>query len=125
MKPSSCRILVADDNRDVADSIAILLRMEGHEVTVVNDGPSALKAITETSPHIALLDIGLPHLDGYEIAARVRQQLGSEVMLVAITGWGQATDKAHALAAGFDRHYTKPVEPDVIATLCQEILSRL
>jgi CheY-like chemotaxis protein len=125
MKPSSCRILVADDDRDVADSIAILLRMEGHDVTVANDGPSALKAITEMSPHIALLDIGLPHLDGYEIAARVRQQLGFEVMLVAITGWGQASDKARALAAGFDRHYTKPVEPDVIANLCREILGRL
>jgi CheY-like chemotaxis protein len=119
----SCRILVADDNRDVAESLAILLQMDGHDVTVVTDGAEALTAITRLQPHIALLDIGLPTLDGYEVAARVRQNTGFTTMLVAITGWGQPADKARAIAAGFDQHYTKPVEPEVIAALCRQISS--
>jgi two-component system CheB/CheR fusion protein len=112
------RILVADDNRDGAESLAILLRVEGHEVSVVHDGAAALVALERLRPEVALLDIGMPGLNGYEVAERVRQTtFGRSMLLVAITGWGQDSDKARALDAGFDHHFTKPIEPDRIIAL--------
>jgi PAS domain S-box-containing protein len=112
------RVLIADDNRDAADSLAMILRMDGHDVTVVHDGPSALAAFDAARPEVALLDIGMPGLDGYDVARRVRQgPLGRAVKLVAITGWGQDSDKARALAAGFDHHLTKPLEPEQLNVL--------
>jgi PAS domain S-box-containing protein len=114
------RVLIADDNRDAAESLAILLRMEGHEVTVVHDGKEAIAAFDVLLPEIALLDIGMPELDGYEVARQVRQRsLGRAVTLVAITGWGQESDKGRALAAGFNHHFTKPVEPERVMELMQ------
>lgn len=111
----SRRVLIADDNRDAADSLAMLLRMEGHEVTVVNDGSQALAMVDEFRPELALLDIGMPELNGYEVAQRIRQSpLGSFITLIAVTGWGQASDKAQAATAGFNHHLTKPVELDTI-----------
>jgi CheY-like chemotaxis protein len=115
----SCRIVVADDNADVAESLAMILRLEGHDVTVVGDGDAAIQAIEAIGPDIAMLDIGMPGLDGYEIARRVRQQLRIAITLVAVTGWGQESDRARALEAGFDHHFTKPVEPDVLTELCK------
>jgi PAS domain S-box-containing protein len=112
------RVLIADDNRDAADSLAMLLRLEGHEVKVVHDGKQALAGFHDLNPEVALLDIGMPELDGYEVARRVRQgTLGRAVTLVAVTGWGQESDKARALAAGFNHHFTKPVEPERILAL--------
>jgi CheY-like chemotaxis protein len=109
------RILIADDNRDAADSLAILLQMDGHEVTVVHDGRQAVATIDSFRPEIALLDIGMPELDGYEVARQVRQgPLGTSITLIAMTGWGQASDKARAAAAGFNRHLTKPIEPSAL-----------
>jgi PAS domain S-box-containing protein len=106
------RILIADDNQDAADSLAVLLQMEGHDVTVVRDGREALTTINAVLPEIALLDIGMPELDGYEVARQVRQNtLGRAVTLIAVTGWGQDRDKARALGAGFNHHLTKPIEP--------------
>ena len=117
------RVLIADDNRDAADSLAMLLRLEGHEVMVVNDGKQALAAFHDLNPEVALLDIGMPELDGYEVARRVRQgTLGRAVTLVAVTGWGQESDKARALAAGFNHHFTKPVAPDRILELLRDDL---
>jgi PAS domain S-box-containing protein len=115
--PSVCRcVLVADDNRDAADSLAMLLRIDGHNVVVVHDGKQAVAKIESLAPEIALLDIGMPELNGYEVARRVRQgPLGASITLVAVTGWGQASDKARATAAGFNHHLTKPVEPDALA----------
>ncbi len=107
------RILVADDNRDAAESLAMLLRLEGHEVAIVHDGREALAAFDVLHPEVALLDIGMPELDGYEVARIVRQRpMGENVTLIALTGWGQDADKNRARAAGFDHHFTKPVEPD-------------
>jgi CheY-like chemotaxis protein len=123
MAEMACRVLVVDDNTDVADSLAILLRMEGHEVTVINDGIHALLAIEEWRPEVALLDIGLPGMDGYEIARQVRSRQ-IPVTLIAVTGWGQAGAKEHAAAAGFDHHLVKPVEPETITTLCSRVLTR-
>jgi signal transduction histidine kinase/ActR/RegA family two-component response regulator len=105
------RVLIADDNRDGADSLAMLLRMQGHEVTVVHDGREALAAFDRSHPNVVLLDIGMPELDGYEVAREIRDRAaGADVMLIAVTGWGQRNDKERAQAAGFDNHFTKPVD---------------
>jgi PAS domain S-box-containing protein len=112
------RVLIADDNLDAAESLAVLLRMEGHDVTVVHDGRAALATINSVQPEIALLDIGMPELDGYQVARLVRQgSLGRAVTLVAMTGWGQDRDKARALGAGFNHHFTKPIEPTQLMNL--------
>jgi signal transduction histidine kinase len=112
------RILIADDNRDSAETLAALLRLEGHDVTSVHDGPVALSAFTEIKPDVALLDIGMPGLTGYEVARRMRQSnSGTSLTLIAITGWGQDIDKERAYAAGFDHHLTKPVDPHRLAEL--------
>ena len=111
-------VLIADDNKDAADSLAMLLRMEGHEVTVAYDGGQALSAIEALRPEVAVLDIGMPELDGYEVARKVRNSpASSSVTLVAVTGWGQALDKARATEAGFDHHFTKPIEVEVLARM--------
>jgi PAS domain S-box-containing protein len=114
------RVLVADDNRDAADSLAMLLRMDGHDVTVVYDGEQALAAIDSLRPEVAVLDIGMPQFDGYEVARRVRQgPKGAPITLIAVTGWGQALDKARAAAAGFNHHFTKPIDlEDLARILC-------
>lgn len=112
------RILIADDNRDSAETLAALLRMEGHEVTSVHDGPVALSAFAELRPDVALLDIGMPGLTGYEVARKMRQAgAKGSLTLIAITGWGQDIDKERAFAAGFDHHLTKPVDPQRLVEL--------
>jgi CheY-like chemotaxis protein len=112
------RVLLADDNRDAADTLAALLRIEGHDVTVVHDGQSALDRFDAIQPEVMLLDIGMPGLSGYDVARSVRRgTLGRAVTLVAITGWGQDSDKDRALTAGFNHHLTKPVEPEQLLRL--------
>jgi len=111
------RILAVDDNRDSADSVALLLRSYGAEVRVGYDGLEAVDAASAFKPHVALLDIGLPKLDGYDAARRIREAHGKDVLLVAITGWGQAEDRRRAEAAGFDHHLTKPVKFDELLRL--------
>jgi len=112
------RILVADDNRDAAESLAIILRLEGHEVELAHDGPAALRAFEVTRPDVALLDIGMPLSSGYEVAQQIRAVPGGkDVLLIAITGWAQDSDKARSLEAGFDHHLTKPIEPQSLIEL--------
>jgi PAS domain S-box-containing protein len=112
------RILLADDNRDAAESLAIILRLEGHEVELAHDGNSALRSFTERRPDVALLDIGMPQTNGYEVARRIRAAPhGGDVLLIAITGWAQDADKAESRAAGFDHHLTKPIEPETLIDL--------
>jgi CheY-like chemotaxis protein len=112
------RVLIADDNRDAADSLSMLLQMAGHEITVVYDGQQALETIESARPEVALLDIGMPALDGYEVARRVRLDTRvRDMVLIAVTGWGQENDKARAQSAGFDLHFTKPVEPTQLMDL--------
>jgi CheY-like chemotaxis protein len=109
------RILVADDNRDAAESLAMLLQIDGHELRVEYDGPGAIAAFAEFAPQVALLDIGMPGFNGYEVARKVRQrEAGNSVVLIALTGWGQERDKDMALAAGFNHHFTKPIDPERI-----------
>ena len=110
--PSTRRILVVDDNADVADTLAALLTLDGHEVRTAANGTTALAVAAELRPHIAFLDIGLPGMDGYELARRLRSDaMLPAMMLVAVTGWGQAEDRRRAREAGFDDHLTKPVAP--------------
>ena len=104
------RVLVVDDNADAADSLAMLLEVEGHDVTVAHDGPSAVALASERRPEVILLDLGMPTMSGYEVAQRVRAALGPTVTLVAVTGWGQAEDRRRTREAGFDHHLVKPLE---------------
>jgi PAS domain S-box-containing protein len=111
------RILVVDDNRDAADSLCMLLKSRGHEVRVAYDGLEAVGAAVAFGPEVALLDIGLPKLSGYEAARRIREAGGAETLLIAVTGWGQEEDRRRAREAGFDHHLTKPVDPMAISRL--------
>jgi len=106
------RILVVDDNLDAAESTAAFLRLEGHEVKTVNDGREALASVGVFAPHVIVLDIGLPGLDGYAVARRLREQGDtSHALLIAVTGYGQREDRERATASGFDYHFTKPTDP--------------
>jgi CheY-like chemotaxis protein len=108
---ASRRILVVDDNVDAATTVADLLEMYGNEVTLAHDGTSAVDRTREFRPDVVLLDIGLPDINGYEVARRIRKLEGvRQPMLVALTGWGQQADKQLASSAGFDQHWTKPVD---------------
>jgi len=110
-----CKIVVADDNRDAADSLKMLLELAGHEVFVAYNGQQALDLGARERPQAFVLDVGMPDLTGYEVARRIRQQAwGRGVLLLAVTGWGQDDDKEQAKAAGFDFHFTKPVNPQEV-----------
>ena len=110
-----CRIVVADDNRDAADSLQVLLELAGHDVSVAYNGQEALDLGARERPSVFVLDVGMPDMTGYEVARRIRQQAwGRGVLLLAVTGWGQDGDKEKAEAAGFDFHFTKPVNPDEV-----------
>lgn len=115
---SGHRLLVVDDNRDAAMSLAMLLRLHGHEVKVAHDGAAALAVATTFVPHVVFLDIGMPGMDGYEVARRLRQQPGMETaVLAALTGWGQQEDRRRTAEAGFDHHFVKPPEPAALERL--------
>jgi signal transduction histidine kinase len=116
------RVLVVDDNHDAADSLGILLKFLGADVHIVYDGQSALEAIRSYRPAVVLLDIGMPGVDGHEVARQVRQEKTfKDVSLVALTGWGQEEDRRRSKAAGFDHHLVKPVAPDVLLALLDNL----
>ncbi len=120
--PKAHRILVADDNADARESLATLLSLSGHEVFRAQDGSEALEAAERCRPNIALLDIGMPHANGYEVARRIRGEAwGRDMVLVALTGWGQESDRRRSHEAGFNSHLTKPVDPRVL----DELLARV
>jgi two-component system CheB/CheR fusion protein len=111
-------VLVVDDSADGADSLAVLLRLAGHEVRVCNDGPSALAAVDTFRPDVVLLDIGLPGMDGYEVARRLRTRPEmKQALLVALTGYGQDDDRRRSREAGFDHHLVKPADPEALSAL--------
>ena len=115
------RILVVDDNADAANSLAMLLEIHGHAVRTVYGGPAALREFEGFGPEVVLLDIGMPDMDGYEVARRIRALPGGRsVRLFALTGWGQEEDKRRAMEAGFDEHLTKPVEAALLDTLLKQ-----
>lgn len=116
------RILVVDDNTDAADSLAMLLRMSGHEVYTAHDGIQGVEAAAKYQPEVILLDIGLPKLDGYAAARRIRQQpQNAGVVLVALTGWGQEEDRRRSDEAGYDVHMVKPVDIAALSRLLAEL----
>jgi CheY-like chemotaxis protein len=108
-EPLPTRVLLVDDNLDAADMLAELLRVMGHDVTVAHDGPSALATTFGLPPAVALLDIGLPVMDGYELARQLRSR-HPQMRLVALTGYGQESDRIQSRNAGFDAHLVKPVD---------------
>jgi CheY-like chemotaxis protein/two-component sensor histidine kinase len=116
--PSTARrILVVDDNADAADTLGEFLADSGHSVLVRYDGKTALEAVRAYRPEVVFLDIGLPGIDGFEVARRIRQEHGSSVRLVALTGYGQEEDRRRTREAGFDDHMVKPVGVDAISKL--------
>ena len=116
------RILLVDDNVDFVASLALILQASGHEVRVTHDGLEALEVATTFQPDFIFLDIGLPGLNGYDVARNLRQLPSTQrSILVAITGWGQAGDKRRAREAGFDHHVVKPVEPTEIHAILTRI----
>ena len=112
------RILVVDDNHDSADSLGLLMKLLGNDVRIVHDGLAAVDVANEFEPRVVLLDIGLPNLNGYEAAQKIREQpWGNQAVLIAVTGWGEAVDRQRSKNAGFDHHLVKPVDPDVLTKL--------
>lgn len=118
------RVLVVDDNRDAADLLGHALQLAGHEVRIAEDGPSALEACSELDPELAILDIGLPGMDGYELASRLRAARGAGLRLVALSGFGQESDKRRSREAGFEEHLVKPVNIDRVYAIVAGDLAR-
>jgi signal transduction histidine kinase/DNA-binding response OmpR family regulator len=117
---TGCRVLVVDDNFDAAESIAMFLMISGNEVKTVADGPQALACAPVYAPEVVVLDIGLPGMDGYEVAARLRElPQTASALLIALTGYGQESDKSRAKSAGFDAHLIKPTDPGALASLIE------
>jgi CheY-like chemotaxis protein/two-component sensor histidine kinase len=118
MSPPSLRILVVDDNRDAADSLAMLLRATGNDIRTAYDGLEAVQVASEFRPEVVLLDIGLPKIDGHEVAQRIRKEpWGRQMCLIAVTGWSDETDRARSRASGFDHHLVKPLDTGHLAQL--------
>ena len=116
--PNQRRILIVDDNRDSADSLAMLMQMTNNEAFLAHDGVEAVEAIEKHRPEVVLLDIGLPKLDGHEVCRRVRQQpWGKDIVIIALTGWGQEDDRRKSQEAGFNGHLVKPVDYDELLDL--------
>jgi signal transduction histidine kinase len=119
--PVRRNILIADDNQDALESLALMLRLEGHEVFCASDGEEALALAGQRKPEIVVLDVGMPKLDGCEVARRIRaESWGRAAILVALTGWGQEVDRRRSREAGFDMHLVKPVDP---ATICDMLVT--
>ena len=119
------RLLVVDDNEDAANSLAVLLRLKGHQVKVAHHGRAALEIAQNYRPDMIFLDIGMPGMDGYEVARRLRQHPDlKNVVLAALTGWGQQEDRRRSAEAGFDHHLVKPPEPKVVESLLGDLGQR-
>jgi PAS domain S-box-containing protein len=119
------RILVVDDNQDAADSLALLLRMKGHDVRTAYDGLAAIDAAASHKPDVVLLDVGLPRLNGFDVARRLRESEDlRQVLLVALTGWGHEEDRRRSKEAGFDHHMVKPADPAALDRVLDSLASR-
>ena len=119
---SSLRVLIVDDNRDAADSLAMLLRITGNEIRTTYDGLEALQVASDFRPEVVLLDIGLPKIDGHEVAQRLRREAwGQRICLIAVTGWSDESDRARSRAAGFDHHLVKPLDTSHLAKLLDSV----
>jgi PAS domain S-box-containing protein len=122
--PPGRRILIVDDNRDSADSLAMLLEITGNQTFMAHDGLEAIQAVEKYRPEVVLLDIGLPKLDGHEVCRRVREQpWGKDIVVIALTGWGQEDDRRKSEEAGFNGHLVKPVDYDMLLELLGELMN--
>jgi CheY-like chemotaxis protein len=125
MTPIAPKILVVDDGHDAADSLGMVLRMFGADSSVVYDGESALEAVRTFAPHIVLLDLTMPGMDGYEVAQRIRVQPEFDaVRLIALTGWGTDEERRRSEAAGFSEHWVKPVPAATLRALVTKELEK-
>lgn len=121
-RSSVCRVLVVDDNADAAHALALVLQSAGHTVITAHEGKAAIQQAVHSKPHAVLLDIGLPHMDGYEVARRLRRkQQFANTLLVAISGYGQAEDRQLSVDAGFDHHFVKPVKHEELLKLLSQV----
>ena len=112
------KIVVVDDNRDAALSLAMLMELTGHEVRVAHDGEAAIRLAEQFRPQAMLVDLGMPGVDGYEACRRIRNTAwGQGMRMIAVTGWGQDEDRRRSAMAGFDGHLVKPVHPETLAKL--------
>jgi DNA-binding response OmpR family regulator len=119
------RIVIADDERDSADTLAALLEFEGHHVRAVYSGRDALNAAAHFAPDVVLLDVGMPGISGYEVARRLRERYAEECpALIAVTGWKKASDRILATIVGFDQHVAKPYEPRELVALLTGLAPR-
>jgi DNA-binding response OmpR family regulator len=119
-------VVVVDDNQDAAESCAMMLELSGHYVKTAYTGQQAFEIAETFRPHAVLLDIGLPDVNGYELAQKLRAApWGGDVVLIAVTGWGQAEDRRRAFEAGFDHHLTKPIAPQTLETLLETLSAAL
>ena len=122
IRPSGLKLMVVDDNEDAAVSLAMLLRLQGHDVCVAHDGPSSLEMAATYGPDLVFLDLGMPGMDGYEVARRMRAEPRlKNVVLTAVTGWGQSEDRRRTSEAGFNHHIVKPPEPRTLELLIAEL----
>lgn len=116
------RIMVVDDNPDITESLSILLEMLGHRVVTENDARHALTRLARASMDVCLLDIGMPEMDGLELARRIRAEItGPQPVLIAVTGFGEQSDREAAMAAGFDRFTVKPLQANTLIALLEEV----
>jgi CheY-like chemotaxis protein len=121
---ASLRVLVVDDNRDALETIAILMKDSGFDVRVAEDGASALQMSSEFNPDVVLLDIGMPGMDGYEVARRLRAQpSGDRITMIAVSGYGQEQDRQLSIQAGFDNHFTKPLDHSSLVEILRSLSS--
>jgi CheY-like chemotaxis protein len=118
------RVAVIDDNRDAADIMGMLIEEQGGSVRVAYDGTSGIAAAREFRPDVLLLDIGMPDMDGYEVCRRLRVELGTELRIIALTGWGQDQDKRSAFQSGCDAHLTKPADPQQLADTIRSLMKK-
>ena len=119
-QPAQLRILVVDDNEDALEMMEVLLTQDNHTVQTAFDGETAIKIAPEFQPEVCILDIGLPIMNGYELARRLRQMM-PQVLLIALSGWGQDEDRRRSSEAGFDYHLVKPIEVEKLQGLLAEI----
>jgi DNA-binding response OmpR family regulator len=116
------KVLLVDDNEDVASALAFVLELRGHQAFKISNGADAIKISGEISPDLTILDIGLPDLDGYEVCRRMRTQAWSQgKMIVALSAWGSPSDKEKAIASGFNKHFTKPMSVAVLYALLASV----
>jgi CheY-like chemotaxis protein len=119
------RVLVVDDYPDTAETMRLLLVLWGHEVLAAHDGATAFKAAEALQPDVVLLDIGLPKMDGYEVAQQIRRQSGQQPVIICISGYGRDEDRRKSREAGCDHHFLKPVDMDELQCLLQGVQDRL